>query len=108
METRLRPKRALKHERQVFKNKYRFVNVTIRPGFARSVHIIVFPKVEIKKDIMFQSCFVLKMNVLFYSYFRKNCIQFMIFCLLSLTLTLNETEYSKCCNKQEIKFPTIS
>ena len=46
-------KTGLKHVRQLFKNKHRFVNVTIRPGFARSVQIIVFPKVEIRKDIMF-------------------------------------------------------
>lgn len=44
----------------------------------------------------------------FFIYMLEKFIQLMIFCLRVLTLTLNETEYSKCCNEQEkILFPTI-
>ena len=43
---------AILKTREIFKNKHGFQNVTMRLGFARSVQIIVFPEVEIKKDIM--------------------------------------------------------
>ena len=41
------------------------------------------------------------MNVFFFIHMLQKFTQFMIFCLLSLNLILNETEYSKCCTEQE-------